>query len=196
MKNITWHNTSIGKKERSSIKAQKPCVLWLTGLSGGGKSSLANAVEKKLFEKGYHTYLLDGDNVRMGLNKDLSFDEASRNENIRRIAELCKLFVDSGLIVLSAFISPFKKDRDMARALLDEGEFIEIFVDTPLELCEKRDVKGLYKKARNGEIKNFTGISSPYEKPLNAEIHIKDYDFDENVELILRYLEKKGFLRA
>ncbi|WP_297193347.1 adenylyl-sulfate kinase [uncultured Campylobacter sp.] len=196
MKNITWHNTSIGKKERSSIKAQKPCVLWLTGLSGSGKSSLANAVEKKLFEKGYHTYLLDGDNVRMGLNKDLSFDEASRNENIRRIAELCKLFVDSGLIVLSAFISPFKKDRDMARALLDEGEFIEIFVDTPLELCEKRDVKGLYKKARNGEIKNFTGISSPYEKPLNAEIHIKDYDFDENVELILRYLEKKGFLRA
>ncbi|WP_300703174.1 adenylyl-sulfate kinase [uncultured Campylobacter sp.] len=196
MKNITWHNTSIGKKERSSIKAQKPCVLWLTGLSGSGKSSLANAVEKKLFEKGYHTYLLDGDNVRMGLNKDLSFDEASRNENIRRIAELCKLFVDSGLIVLSAFISPFKKDRDMARALLDEGEFIEIFVDTPLEICEKRDVKGLYKKARNGEIKNFTGISSPYEKPLNAEIHIKDYDFDENVELILRYLEKKGFLRA
>lgn len=196
MKNITWHNTSIGKKERSSIKAQKPCVLWLTGLSGSGKSSLANAVEKKLFEKGYHTYLLDGDNVRMGLNKDLSFDEASRNENIRRIAELCKLFVDSGLIVLSAFISPFKKDRAMARALLDEGEFIEIFVDTPLELCEKRDVKGLYKKARNGEIKNFTGISSPYEKPLNAEIHIKDYDFDENVELILRYLEKKGFLRA
>ena len=196
MKNITWHNTSIGKKERSSIKAQKPCVLWLTGLSGSGKSSLANAVEKKLFEKGYHTYLLDGDNVRMGLNKDLSFDEASRNENIRRIAELCKLFVDSGLIVLRAFISPFKKDRDMARALLDEGEFIEIFVDTPLELCEKRDVKGLYKKARNGEIKNFTGISSPYEKPLNAEIHIKDYDFDENVELILRYLEKKGFLRA
>ena len=196
MKNITWHNTSIGKKERSSIKAQKPCVLWLTGLSGSGKSSLANAVEKKLFEKGYHTYLLDGDNVRMGLNKDLSFDEASRNENIRRIAELCKLFVDSGLIVLSAFISPFKKDRDMARALLDEGEFIEIFVDTPLELCEKRDVKGLYKKARDGEIKNFTGISSPYEKPLNAEIHIKDYDFDENVELILRYLEKKGFLRA
>lgn len=196
MKNITWHNTSIGKKERSSIKAQKPCVLWLTGLSGSGKSSLANAVEKKLFEKGYHTYLLDGDNVRMGLNKDLSFDEASRNENIRRIAELCKLFVDSGLIVLSAFISPFKKDRDMARALLDEGEFIEIFVDTPLEICEKRDVKGLYKKARNGEIKNFTGISSPYEKPLNAEIHIKDYDFDENVELILRYLEKNGFLRA
>lgn len=196
MKNITWHNTSIGKKERSSIKAQKPCVLWLTGLSGSGKSSLANAVEKKLFEKGYHTYLLDGDNVRMGLNKDLSFDEASRNENIRRIAELCKLFVDSGLIVLSAFISPFKKDRAMARALLDEGEFIEIFVDTPLEICEKRDVKGLYKKARNGEIKNFTGISSPYEKPLNAEIHIKDYDFDENVELILRYLEKKGFLRA
>lgn len=196
MKNITWHNTSIGKKERSSIKAQKPCVLWFTGLSGSGKSSLANAVEKKLFEKGYHTYLLDGDNVRMGLNKDLSFDEASRNENIRRIAELCKLFVDSGLIVLSAFISPFKKDRDMARALLDEGEFIEIFVDTPLEICEKRDVKGLYKKARNGEIKNFTGISSPYEKPLNAEIHIKDYDFDENVELILRYLEKKGFLRV
>ncbi|OCR12561.1 adenylyl-sulfate kinase [Helicobacter pullorum] len=196
MKNIVWQEISISKTQRASIKGQKPCVLWFTGLSGSGKSTLANAIEKELFKRGFHTYLLDGDNVRHGLNKDLGFDRNSREENIRRIAEVCKLFVDSGLIVLSAFVSPFIQDRQNVRNLLWQGEFIEIFMDTPLEVCEKRDIKGLYKKARNGEIKDFTGISSPYEKPLNAEIHIKDSNFEKNIELILKYLEKGGFLSA
>ncbi|EAK7842413.1 adenylyl-sulfate kinase, partial [Campylobacter jejuni] len=173
-KNLTWHNTNITKEQRSKLKNQKPCVLWLTGLSASGKSTIANALEQKLHELGFHTYLLDGDNIRIGLNKDLGFDENSRVENIRRIAELCKLFVDSGLIILSAFISPFKSDRALARSLVKKDEFIEIFVDTPLELCEKRDPKGLYKKARNGEIKNFTGIDSSYEKPQNPEIHLQN----------------------
>lgn len=194
--NLTWHNTSLTKQKRASIKGQKACVLWFTGLSASGKSTLANAVELRLFELNRHTYLLDGDNLRHGLNKDLSFDEHSRTENIRRLAELCKLFVDSGLIVLSAFISPFKKDRDMARALFDEGEFIEIFVDTPLELCEQRDPKGLYKKARNKEIDNFTGISSPYERPQNPQIHITDSDINKNVEKIITYLKKGAFINA
>ena len=196
MKNIVWQEISISKTQRASIKGQKPCVLWFTGLSGSGKSTLANAIEKELFKRGFHTYLLDGDNVRHGLNKDLGFDRNSREENIRRIAEVCKLFVDSGLIVLSAFVSPFIQDRQNVRNLLWQGEFIEIFMDTPLEVCEKRDIKGLYKKARNGEIKDFTGISSPYEKPLNAEIHIKDSNFEKNIELILKYLAKGGFLSA
>ncbi|OCR15003.1 adenylyl-sulfate kinase [Helicobacter pullorum] len=196
MENVVWQEISISKTQRASIKGQKPCVLWFTGLSGSGKSTLANEIEKELFKRGFHTYLLDGDNVRHGLNKDLGFDRVSREENIRRIAEVCKLFVDSGLIVLSAFVSPFIQDRQNVRNLLWQGEFIEIFMDTPLEVCEKRDIKGLYKKARNGEIKDFTGISSPYEKPLNAEIHIKDSNFEKNVELILKYLEKGGFLSA
>lgn len=196
MENVVWQEISISKTQRASIKGQKPCVLWFTGLSGSGKSTLANEIEKELFKRGFHTYLLDGDNVRHGLNKDLGFDRVSREENIRRIAEVCKLFVDSGLIVLSAFVSPFIQDRQNVRNLLWQGEFIEIFMDTPLEVCEKRDIKGLYKKARNGEIKDFTGISSPYEKPLNAEIHIKDSNFEKNIELILKYLEKGGFLSA
>ena len=196
MENVVWQEISISKTQRASIKGQKPCVLWFTGLSGSGKSTLANEIEKELFKRGFHTYLLDGDNVRHGLNKDLGFDRVSREENIRRIAEVCKLFVDSGLIVLSAFVSPFIQDRQNVRNLLWQGEFIEIFMDTPLEVCEKRDIKGLYKKARNGEIKDFTGISSPYEKTRNAEIHIKDSNFEKNVELILKYLEKGGFLSA
>ncbi|EOJ7976825.1 adenylyl-sulfate kinase, partial [Campylobacter coli] len=151
-KNLTWHTSSITKTQRAKLKNQKPRVLWFSGLSGSGKSTLANAVEKKLFERGFHTYLLDGDNVRHGLNKDLGFDEVSRVENIRRIGEVCKLFIDAGMIVLCAFISPFEKDRKLIKDLLDEDEYIEIFVDTPLEICEKRDPKGLYKKARNGEI--------------------------------------------
>ena len=186
MKNIVWQEISISKTQRASIKGQKPCVLWFTGLSGSGKSTLANAIEKELFKRGFHTYLLDGDNVRHGLNKDLGFDRNSREEKIRRIAEVCKLFVDSGLIVLSAFVSPFIQDRQNVRNLLWQGEFIEIFMDTPLEVCEKRDIKGLYKKARNGEIKDFTGISSPYENS----------NFEKNIELILKYLEKGGFLSA
>ncbi|EGK8021744.1 adenylyl-sulfate kinase, partial [Campylobacter lari] len=144
---------------------------------------------KKLFEQGFHTYLLDGDNVRHGLNKDLGFDEASRVENIRRIGEVCKLFIDAGMIVLCAFISPFEKDRKLIKDLLDEDEYIEIFVDTPLEICEKRDPKGLYKKARNGEIKNFTGIDSPYEKPKNPHIHIIKEDLNENVGIILNKIK-------
>lgn len=194
--NLTWHDTKITKEQRSKLKNQKPCVLWLTGLSGSGKSTLANALEQRLFAMGYHTYLLDGDNVRHGLNKDLGFDENSRVENIRRIGEVCKLFVDSGLIVLCAFISPFCKERQIIRKLLDKGEYIEIFVDTPIEVCEKRDPKGLYKKARNGEIKNFTGIDSPYEAPENPEIHIKSENLDENIETILKYLLKKGKIHA
>ncbi|EAJ5701986.1 adenylylsulfate kinase [Campylobacter lari subsp. concheus] len=190
-KNLTWYVSSITKTQRAKLKSQKPCVLWFSGLSGSGKSTLANAVEKKLFEQGFHTYLLDGDNVRHGLNKDLGFDEASRVENIRRIGEVCKLFVDAGMIVLCAFISPFEKDRKLIRDLLEEDEYIEIFVDTPLEVCEKRDPKGLYKKARNGEIKNFTGIDSPYEKPKIPHIHIIKEDLNENVDMILRFLDGK-----
>ena len=194
--NLTWHDTKITKGQRSKLKNQKPCVLWLTGLSGSGKSTLANALEQRLFTMGYHTYLLDGDNVRHGLNKDLGFDEDSRIENIRRIGEVCKLFVDSGLIVLCAFISPFCEERQIIRELLDKGEYIEIFVDTPIEICEKRDPKGLYKKARNGEIKNFTGIDSPYEAPKNPEIHIKSENLEENIETILKYLSQKGEIHA
>ncbi|EAI7266580.1 adenylyl-sulfate kinase [Campylobacter coli] len=189
--NLTWHASSITKAQRAKLKKQKPRVLWFTGLSGSGKSTLANAVEKKLFEQGFHTYLLDGDNVRHGLNGDLGFDEASRVENIRRIGELCKLFMDAGVIALCAFISPFEKDRKLVKDLLEEDEYIEIFVDTSLEVCEKRDPKGLYKKARQGEIKNFTGIDSPYERPKNPHIHITKEGLNENVDMILRFLNKK-----
>jgi bifunctional enzyme CysN/CysC len=154
------------------MKGQKPAVLWFTGLSGAGKSTIANLVERKLAEAGRHTYSLDGDNVRHGLNKDLGFTEADRIENIRRIGEVARLMADAGLIVLTAFISPFKAERRMVREMLPEGEFIEIFVDTPLEVAEQRDVKGLYKKARSGELKNFTGIDSPYEEPETAEIRV------------------------
>lgn len=187
-KNLTWHTSNITKIQRAKLKNQKPCVVWFTGLSGSGKSTLANALEEKLFNLGYHTYILDGDNVRHGLNKDLGFDEASRIENIRRIGELCKLFIDSGLIVICAFVSPFEKDRAFVRSLLEKDEFIEVFVDIPLEICEKRDPKGLYKKARNGEIQNFTGINSPYEKPINPEIHIQKEDINENVDMIFEIL--------
>ncbi|XAK38144.1 adenylyl-sulfate kinase [Campylobacter coli] len=190
--NLTWHASSITKAQRAKLKKQKPRVLWFTGLSGSGKSTLANAVEKKLFEQGFHTYLLDGDNVRHGLNGDLGFDEASRVENIRRIGELCKLFMDAGMIVLCAFISPFEKDRKLVKDLLEEDEYIEIFVDTSLEVCEKRDPKGLYKKARQGEIKNFTGIDSPYERPKNPHIRITKEDLNENVDMILGFLYEKA----
>ncbi|EKI8272551.1 adenylyl-sulfate kinase [Campylobacter coli] len=189
--NLTWHTSSITKTQRAKLKNQKPCVLWFTGLSGSGKSTLANAVEKKLFEQGFHTYLLDGDNIRHGLNGDLGFNEASRVENIRRIGELCKLFMDAGMIVLCAFISPFEKDRKLVKDLLEEDEYIEIFVDTSLEVCEKRDPKGLYKKARQGEIKNFTGVDSPYERPKNPHIYITKEDLNENVDMILGFLNKK-----
>ena len=170
--NIQRQSFVINKQARAAINKQKPCVLWFTGLSGSGKSTLANAVEQDFFNKGHRTYVLDGDNVRFGLCKDLGFTDADRSENIRRVAEVAKLMVDAGLIVLVTLISPLRKDRDAARALFGEDEFFEIFMDTPLAVCEKRDAKGLYKKARNGEIPHFTGIDSAYEAPLNAEFTV------------------------
>ncbi|WP_457743507.1 adenylyl-sulfate kinase [Sulfurimonas sp.] len=197
-KNIVWHDHNITKKQRSAIKQQKSCLLWFTGLSGSGKSTIANAVEAKLYELNKHTYLLDGDNIRMGLNRGLGFSDEDRIENIRRIGEVAKLFLDAGIIVLSAFISPFRKERDNVRRLLEDGEFIEVYIETPLEVCEQRDPKGLYKKAKSGEIANFTGISSPYEAPKNAEIVIKTDKFaiEESVEKIIDYLIKKGYIDA
>jgi bifunctional enzyme CysN/CysC len=170
--NVHWQALDISRGAHASLKNQKPAVLWFTGLSGSGKSTIANLVEKKLHRMNRHTFLLDGDNVRHGLNKDLGFTEADRIENIRRVGEVAKLMTDAGLIVITAFISPFKADRDMVRAMLPEGEFIEVFIDTPLEVAESRDVKGLYKKARSGELKNFTGIDSPYEAPATPEIRV------------------------
>ena len=195
-KNIVWHNHHISKEERSNIKDQKPCILWFTGLSGSGKSTVANAVESKLIEINKHTYLLDGDNIRMGLNKGLTFSDEDRIENIRRIGEVSKLFVDAGTIVLTAFISPFQKERDAVRELVEENEFIEVFIDTPLEVCESRDPKGLYQKARKGEIQNFTGISSPYEAPIKPEIHIINdkISIEDVTQQIIDYLQNKGYI--
>ena len=197
-KNIVWHDHHVSKLQRAKIKEQKPCILWFTGLSGSGKSTIANAVELKLNELGKHTYLLDGDNIRMGLNKGLGFSDEDRVENIRRIGEVSKLFVDAGLIVLTAFISPFRQDRDKVRNLVNDDEFIEVFIDTPLEVCESRDPKGLYKKARDGEIPNFTGISSAYEVPPKAEIHINNdkISIDMCVKKVTEYLQDKGYLKC
>lgn len=196
-KNIVWHDHHVSKEERAQIKDQKPCILWFTGLSGSGKSTIANAVESRLLELNKHTYLLDGDNIRMGLNKGLGFSDEDRIENIRRIGEVSKLFVDAGTIVLTAFISPFQRERDTVRSLVKEDEFIEVFIDTPLEVCESRDPKGLYKKARTGEIPNFTGISSPYEAPAKPEIHIKNdkIPIEDVTQKIIDYLEFKGYLK-
>ena len=196
--NIVWHDHHVTKEERAILKEQKPCILWFTGLSGSGKSTVANAVEAVLLAQGKHTYLLDGDNVRMGLNKGLTFSDEDRVENIRRIGEVSKLFVDAGTIVLTAFISPFQKERDAVRELVEEHEFIEVFIDTPLAVCESRDPKGLYKKARKGEIPNFTGISSPYEAPKNPEIHIQNdtISIEEVSQQIIDYLNDKGYLNA
>lgn len=174
--NIHWQPTAITRADHAAMKNQTPRVLWFTGLSGSGKSTIANAVEQQLFLMNRHTFLLDGDNVRHGLNRDLGFTEADRIENIRRVGEVARLMADAGLIVLTAFISPFRAEREMVRAMLPEGEFIEIFVDTPLEVAEARDVKGLYKKARSGQLKNFTGIDSPYEPPENPEIRVNTVD--------------------
>jgi bifunctional enzyme CysN/CysC len=196
--NIQMQYIDVDKAARAGLKGQKACVLWLTGLSGAGKSTIANLMEKKLHGMGRHTYILDGDNVRHGLNKDLGFTAEDRVENIRRIAEVAKLMVDAGLIVITAFISPFRAERGMARALLAEGEFIEVFVDAPLEVAEERDPKGLYRKARRGEIKNFTGIDSPYEAPEAPEIHIDTMTVsaEDAVERILAALRRMGLIEG
>tara|TARA_B110000459_G_C16526928_1_gene455313 strand:- start:367 stop:1233 length:867 start_codon:yes stop_codon:yes gene_type:complete len=194
--NIKWHEMKVDKTKRAQANNQKPCVLWFTGLSGSGKSTIADKVEQKLFQLGKRTTLLDGDNVRHGLNKDLGFTDQDRVENIRRIAEVSKLMLESGLITLVSFISPFKEERFMARELMAEGEFIEIFVDAPLEVCESRDPKGLYKKARAGELKNFTGIDSNYDKPENAEIVLNNSgtNVDDMVDQIISFLKKERFV--
>ena len=194
--NIHWQALDVNKTARASIKGQRACVLWFTGLSGAGKSTVANLVEKRLHAIGRHTYTLDGDNVRHGLNKDLGFTDADRVENIRRVAEVSKLMVDAGLIVLVSFISPFRSERRLAREMLQSGEFLEVFVDTPLEEAERRDPKGLYKKARRGELNNFTGIDSPYEPPENPEIHLRTALFspEQAAEEILNTLRDAGML--
>ena len=194
--NIVWHDHKITRAERSSNKNQNPCLLWFTGLSGSGKSTIANALDVALHQRGYHTFLLDGDNVRHGLCRDLGFSDVDRVENIRRIGEVSKLFADAGLIVLSAFISPFSSDRQMVRNLFPAGEFIEVFMDTPLETCEARDPKGLYEKARQGEIKHFTGIDSPYEAPERPEVRLDTsvMSVDQCVEALISYMAGRGLI--
>lgn len=196
--NTVWHQQQVSKAQRAELKKQKPCLLWYTGLSGSGKSTVANAVDALLFQRGCHSYLLDGDNVRHGLNGDLAFSDSDRIENIRRISEVAKLFIDAGLIVSTAFISPFAQDRKMAADKLEPGEFIEVFIDTPIEICEQRDPKGLYQMARAGEIKDFTGISSGYDIPQNPAIHVKtaEKSVQACAEQIVDYLIAKGFVHA
>jgi adenylyl-sulfate kinase len=194
--NVVWHPHRVSKDERAERAGQKPCVLWFTGLSGSGKSTLANALEQALFADGKQTYVLDGDNVRQGLNRDLGFTDEDREENIRRIGEVAKLFVHAGMIVLTAFISPFRSDRRMVRSLLDEDEFFEIYVRAPLDVCERRDPKGLYKRARAGEIANFTGIDSPYEAPVKPEIIVDtaETDLEASIAQLLEGLHKRGIV--
>jgi len=188
-----WHHATVTRDRRAELSKHKSVVLWFTGLSGAGKSTLAHAVEEQLYQKGYHTFVLDGDNVRHGLCGDLGFSDADRMENIRRVGEVAKLFIEAGIIVLTAFISPFRADRDKARQLI-QGDFVEIYCDCSLEVCEERDVKGLYRKARAGEIKHFTGISSPYEIPENPELSINTggKTIEECAAEVLAYLVKRG----
>ncbi|TVY09774.1 adenylyl-sulfate kinase [Paenibacillus cremeus] len=192
--NIMWHQGTITKKDRRLLNRHDSFTLWFTGLSGSGKSSLANEVEKRLFEMGFRSYILDGDNIRHGLNSNLGFSPDDRKENLRRIGEVSKLFVDAGVITLAAFISPYQVDRDMVRKMFPNGEFIEIFISCPLEICEWRDPKGLYLKARKGELKEFTGISAPYEPPVSPEVVIETgkHSISECVDQIIRYLKLKG----
>jgi bifunctional enzyme CysN/CysC len=196
--NIQVQAVDVDRKARALSMGQKPCVIWLTGLSGAGKSTIANLLDRKLHAMGRHTYLLDGDNVRHGLNRDLGFTAADRVENVRRVAEVAKLMIDAGLIAIVSLISPFRNERRMARELVEEGEFFEVFVDVPLELAEQRDPKGLYRKARRGELKNFTGIDSPYEKPEAAELRIDGATTaaEDAADGILRALAKAGIIRS
>ncbi len=194
--NITWHEANVVRTDRENLLNQKGGVIWFTGLSGSGKSTLALEVESKLYQRGHLTYVLDGDNIRHGLNKNLGFSPEDREENIRRIGEVAKLFADAGVISMTAFISPYRTDRDNARALLDDGRFVEVFVDCPLEVCEARDTKGLYKKARAGEIKEFTGISAPYEAPARPELTVNtgSQTLEECTERVIALLESKGLI--
>ena len=193
-KNLVFQASVVDASTRAAVKGQKPVTLWLTGLSGAGKSTIANALELAMVERGRHTYLLDGDNVRMGLCRDLGFSDTDREENIRRIAEVARLFVDAGLIVITAFISPFQRDRTLARDVIGNEAFVEVFIDTPLSECERRDPKGLYGKARSGAIKNFTGIDSAYEGPVDPDIRINtlEEDLPTAVARVLAYLDERG----
>lgn len=194
--NVTWHDHRVTKDERCKQNGHKGAVLWFTGLSGSGKSTIANTVDHKLFEMGKHTFVLDGDNIRMGLNKNLGFSPEDRTENIRRIGEVSKLYTDAGILVMTAFISPYREDRDQVREILGDGEFIEVYVKASLETCEGRDPKGLYKKARAGEIKGFTGIDAPYEEPEKAEL-VLDSDgkgIDDLADEVVAFLDSKGYL--
>ena len=194
--NLTWHVGEVDKAARTAAHGHRGAVLWFTGLSGSGKSTIGHRVERMLIERGAFAYVLDGDNIRHGLNSDLGFAPEDRVENIRRIGEVARLFSDAGALVVSAFISPYRKDRDRIRGLMGEGEFVEVFVDTPLEVCEARDPKGLYKKARAGEISNFTGLDAPYEAPESPEVHLRtaDLSIDEAATQVIRYLEQQNIL--
>ncbi len=196
--NVVWHQATVSRKRREEKNQHKSAVLWFTGLSGSGKSTLAHAVEEALYKLGLNTFVLDGDNVRHGLNKDLGFSDTDRKENIRRISEISKLMLEAGIITLTAFISPFKEERAMARSLMPHGDFIEIYCQCPLDTCETRDVKGLYKKARNGEIKDFTGISSPYEAPSNPELRVDTHklSLEESVAKVIQLLQNRHIIPA
>ena len=194
--NIVWHDSEITKKERQQLKNHKSAVIWFTGLSGAGKSTLSVALEKELFLRGIHPYRLEGDNIRFGLNQDLGFSPEDRRENIRRISEVAKLMADAGLVTLAAFISPYRKDRQLAREIIGNEDFIEVYVKAGLETCESRDPKGLYKKARSGEIKNFTGIDAPYEEPVRPELVIDTelYTVEESIRKLLSFLKEKEII--
>jgi adenylylsulfate kinase len=196
--NIVWHQGAITREDRQQLNGHRGCTVWLTGLSGSGKSTIAVELEKRLLERGVRTYILDGDNIRHGLNKNLGFSPEDRTENIRRIGEVAKLFSDAGLVAVTAFISPYRADRDQVRAIMQPGDFIEVFVDCPVEVCEQRDVKGLYKKARAGEIKEFTGISAPYEAPSKPEMVIETsgQSVEKSALQILAYLERQDIVRG